>query len=114
MSTPKNIDRERKTEPVWYLYMIRCSNGALYTGVATDVKRRFAEHQDDPRKGAKYLRGKGPLELVFKARVGEKRLAMRLEYRVKRLSKVQKEQIVKNRRNFGEIKRAVKIPNKLE
>ena len=49
--------------PGWYLYMVRCRDGNLYTGIATDVARRFADHQAN--KGAKYLRGKGRLEAGF-------------------------------------------------
>ncbi|MBT8330889.1 MAG: GIY-YIG nuclease family protein, partial [Deltaproteobacteria bacterium] len=48
----------------WYVYMLRCCDGSLYTGIATDVERRFAEHQSN--SGAKYLRGRGPLALVLK------------------------------------------------
>lgn len=79
---------------MWYLYIIRCQNGSLYTGVTIDVNRRFAEHCAQGRKCARYLRGKGPLELAFVQLVGDKREAYRLEYKVKQLSKVQKEQFI--------------------
>ena len=78
--------------PGWYLYMVRCRGGNLYTGIATDVERRFAEHQAD--KGAKYLRGKGRLKLVFKKRIGTHSLALKIELRVKRLPKDKKERLV--------------------
>ena len=45
----------------WYLYVIRCRDGSLYTGISTDVERRFADHQAD--NGAKYLRGRGPIDV---------------------------------------------------
>ena len=76
----------------WYLHIIRCRHGSLYTGIATDVKRRFAEHQAN--KGSKYLRGRGPLELVFKKQVGKRELALKIERLVKKLSRVKKEKIV--------------------
>ena len=76
----------------WYLYIIRCRHGSLYTGIATDVERRFAEHQEN--KGSKYLRGRGPLELVFKKQVGKRELALKIERLVKKLSRVKKEKIV--------------------
>ena len=76
----------------WYLYIIRCRHGSLYTGIATDVERRFAEHQAN--KGSKYLRGRGPLELVFKKQVGKRELALKIERLVKKLSRVKKEKIV--------------------
>ncbi len=76
----------------WSLYLVRCGDGSLYTGIATDVARRFAEHQSG--KGARYLRGRGPLELVYRHPVGNRSEALQLEHRVKRLSKQQKEHLV--------------------
>jgi putative endonuclease len=72
--------------------MVRCRGGNLYTGIATDVERRFAEHQAN--KGAKYLRGKGRLKLVFKKRIGTHSLALKIERRVKSLPKHKKERLV--------------------
>lgn len=76
----------------WFLYLIRTADNRLYTGITTDVERRFGQHQSG--KGAKALRGKGALELVFFAPVGEKSLALRLEYQIKQLTKRQKERLV--------------------
>lgn len=80
----------------WQLYVVRCADGSLYTGIATNVTRRFAAHQAG--KGAKYLRGRGPLELVFHTAAGDRVAALRLEHRVKRLSKSEKERLVAGRR----------------
>ena len=77
----------------WYVYMLRCRHGTLYTGIATDVERRFAEHQNNG--GAKYLRGRGPLKLVFKHPVGKRSRALKVERNIKRLSKEKKEDLVK-------------------
>ncbi|MTC61338.1 GIY-YIG nuclease family protein [Providencia rustigianii] len=76
----------------WYLYLIRQSNNALYCGISTDVQRRFLEHGQG--KGAKSLKGKGPLELVFHCLVGTRSEASKLEYRVKQLNKKTKERLV--------------------
>lgn len=76
----------------WYLYIIRCRDGSLYTGITTDVERRFAEHRAN--KGAKYLRGRGPLKLVFKKQIGKKEMALKIERLIKKLPKLQKEKIV--------------------
>ncbi|HIC7645074.1 TPA: GIY-YIG nuclease family protein [Serratia liquefaciens] len=76
----------------WYLYMLRLPNGMLYTGITTDVERRLAQHQAG--KGAKALRGKGELVLAFHCLAGDRSKALRLEYRVKQLSKTQKERLV--------------------
>jgi putative endonuclease len=70
--------------------MLRCGDGSLYTGIATDVVRRITEHETGG-KGAKYLRGRGPLELIYERQVGDRSLAARVEYRVKRLPKECKE-----------------------
>lgn len=78
------------------LYIVRCADGTLYTGIATDVRRRVAEHQSGAR-GAKFLRGKEPLEIVFSEAVGDRAQASRLEYRVKRLSRQRKLDLIAGR-----------------
>ncbi|MEX2257658.1 MAG: GIY-YIG nuclease family protein [Woeseia sp.] len=75
------------------LYLVRCRDGTLYTGIATDVQRRISEHGGHGR-GAKYLRGRGPLELVFECAVGDRSLASRVERLVKQLPRLQKERLV--------------------
>ncbi|HBW8540979.1 TPA: GIY-YIG nuclease family protein [Klebsiella pneumoniae] len=76
----------------WFLYLIRTADNRLYTGITTDVPRRFRQHQAG--KGAKALRDKGDLQLAFSHEVGEHSLALRLEYRVKQLTKREKERLV--------------------
>jgi putative endonuclease len=77
---------------IWHLYLVRCADGTLYTGISTDVARRFAAHQRN--RGARRLRGRGPLQLVYSQAVGNRSDALRLEYRVKRLDRVAKERLV--------------------
>ncbi|GLP95931.1 GIY-YIG nuclease family protein [Paraferrimonas sedimenticola] len=84
------------------LYLIQTKDGALYTGITTDVARRFGEHQDSP-KGAKALRGRGPLTLVFNQSVGDRSRASRLEHKVKRLSKPQKLALIDRRLELSEL-----------
>ena len=79
------------------LYIVRCADGKLYTGIATDVAKRLAEHESGSR-GAKYLRGKGPLEIVFSKTVGDRARASQIEYRVKQLSRVEKLDLIEGRR----------------
>ena len=79
-------------KPEWYLYLIRCADGSLYTGISTDVERRLNEHRNN--RGARRLRGQGPLELVFSQGVGDRANAQRIEYRVKRLRREQKEALI--------------------
>lgn len=80
----------------WSIYLIRCADGSLYTGISTDVPRRFAEHESGSRRCAKYLRGRGPLSLVYTQEIGGGRsYASQLEYAVKRLEKGAKEALVR-------------------
>lgn len=81
--------------------MVRCRNGSLYTGIATDVERRVDEHGGN--SGAKYLRGRGPLTLVFKHRVGQKSRALKIERNIKRLPKHKKEALVKTGRGLDAV-----------
>lgn len=75
------------------LYIVRCADGSLYTGIATDVGRRIREHEDGSR-GAKYLRGKGPLRLEFEQRLGDRSVASRVEFGIKRLDRARKEELI--------------------
>ena len=75
------------------LYILRCADGSLYTGIALDVARRIQEHESGPR-GAKYLRGRTPLALVFQAEVGARGAASRIERVVKALSRIEKERLI--------------------
>ena len=78
---------------MWFLYLVRCNDGSLYTGISTDVQRRFTDHQQN--RGARRLRGRGPLQLVYSEAVGDRSRALRLEHRVKRLSRAEKERLVR-------------------
>jgi putative endonuclease len=91
----------------WFLYLIRCRNGRLYTGITTDVERRFEEHESGDKKGSKYLRGKAPLKLVMKKRVGDRSMALKVEARVKKLPKTKKELLVDGKIKIREIKREI-------
>ena len=87
--------------PDWYLYLIRCRDGALYTGITVDVARRFAEHQKGT--GAKYLRGRGPLELVFQKNIGSRSLAAAVEIKIKQLPKEHKEALIRTPTQISKI-----------
>ena len=85
----------------WYLYLIRVKNGSLYTGIAMDVERRFSEHVVGGKKGAKYLRGRGPLKLVFRQKVGSRSQALKTEAVVKKMPRAQKENLIRGQYPFG-------------
>ena len=81
------------TEKIWYLYMLRCGDGSLYTGITTNVPRRFRAHSQG--MGAKYTRGRGPLELVYQERCGTHSQALRRELEVKSLRRAEKQALWK-------------------
>ena len=84
------------------LYILECADGSLYTGIARDVSARLEQHSRGPR-GAKYLRGRGPLKLVFSAAVGDRSLAQRCEYRVKRLRRSRKLALIEGAARLDEL-----------
>ena len=75
-------------ESQWYLYVLRCGDGTLYTGITTDVEKRFAAHQEG--KGAKYTRGRGPLEILYREACASHSEALKREYAFKQLPREQK------------------------
>lgn len=89
---------------VWFVYLARCADGTLYTGIARDVAARIAAH--DAGKGARYTRGRGPLELCAVRRCTSKGDALRLELAVKRLARADKERLT-DRRRLGAFARRV-------
>ena len=80
----------------WFLYIVECADGRLYTGITTDVERRFAEHCSAGPKAAKALRGKGPLKLVFQQPMEDRSCASRAESAVKKLSRADKKLLIRN------------------
>lgn len=81
------------SEKTWKLYILRCGDGSLYTGITTDVESRFAQH--NAGKGAKYTRGRGPLELVYSEECGTHSDALKRELAVKALPRVDKLRLFK-------------------
>ena len=77
---------------IWSVYLLRCGDGTLYCGIALDVEARLRQHQGG--RGAKYTRGRGPLELVFQEACGSKAGALRREREVKRLRRAAKEALI--------------------
>jgi putative endonuclease len=73
---------------VWYLYLIECTNGALYAGITTDVDARYAKHASG--KGAKYTRANPPLRLIGSTEFQDRSSASKAEYKIKNLPRAQK------------------------
>lgn len=78
----------------WYVYILRCGDGTLYTGSTDNVEKRLAAHRAG--KGAKYTRGRGPLELVYTQQLPDKSAALRREYEIKQLSRQEKLKLTDN------------------
>ncbi|MEO1341253.1 MAG: GIY-YIG nuclease family protein [Cyanobacteria bacterium J06635_13] len=78
---------------MWSIYMIRCGDRSLYTGISNNVPKRFSVHQSGSSKAAKYTRTRHPLKLVFTAEIGTKSAASQVEYRIKQLPKRTKERL---------------------
>lgn len=87
----------------YYIYLLRCEGNTIYTGITTDVKRRFAEHCDDKVKGAKYTKSHRPIKIEAAWKVGTKAEALKLEYRIKRLKKSEKERLISEKKDKIEI-----------
>lgn len=78
----------------WYVYIVRCADETLYTGVATDPVRRVNEHNQDDRLGARYTRARRPVQLVYSEVCTGRSQAQQREYAIRKLSRVQKEALV--------------------
>lgn len=79
-------------ESVWYLYILRCKDDTLYTGITTQVDKRLEAHRSG--HGAKYTRGRGPLELVYQEVCASHSAALKRELAVKALSREEKETLI--------------------
>lgn len=72
----------------WHLYILRCGDGSLYTGITTDVEKRLEAHRRG--RGAKYTRGRTPLELVYREECGSHSDALKREWQLKQLTREEK------------------------
>jgi putative endonuclease len=80
----------------WFVYMVRCSDKSLYTGISTDVKRRVNEH-NNAKQAASYTRSRRPVTLVYQEKCEDRSDASKREYELKNLKKSEKEGMLKNR-----------------
>jgi putative endonuclease len=74
------------------VYIIKCADGTYYTGYTTDLDKRLSQHNEG--KGAKYTRGRSPVELVHKEEFKTRRAAMKREYEIKQLTREEKERVI--------------------
>jgi len=78
----------------WWVYLVRCADGSLYTGITRDLERRVLEHNEGGRAGARYTRGRRPVRLVYSEPAVSQAEAARREAEIKALSRLRKEQLV--------------------
>jgi len=78
----------------WKVYMLRCADNSLYTGITTDVERRLDEHNTDNKKGARYTRVRRPVKLVYQENCENRSEASSREYQLKKLSRHEKLKLV--------------------
>lgn len=79
----------------WFVYMLRCADNSLYTGITTDPQRREQEHNSSKGSAAKYTRARQPVVMVYQEAVSDRSFALRREIELKKLPKKQKEALVK-------------------
>jgi len=87
----------------WSVYIVRCRDRSLYTGISTDVQRRFGEHISGGRTAAKYTKSFSSIELAYEIPIGNRSLAAKIEYRIKHLSRQKKEFIISRRLSRNEL-----------
>lgn len=87
-------------EAQWYLYILRCNDNTLYTGITTDVEKRLEAHRSG--RGAKYTRGRAPLELVYRESCGSHSDALKRELQIKALSRSEKLRLLDTEKNLSE------------
>lgn len=84
---------------MWYVYIVECSDGTLYTGITTDLERRQEEH-NSTALGARYTRGRRPVQLRYACSFADKQQASKEEWRIKKLSKSEKRALFRNPRQI--------------
>lgn len=78
----------------WTVYILRCSDDSLYTGITTQVARRLKEHNSDDKKGARYTRARRPVTVVYREHCDDRAAASRREFELKKLPRTQKLKLI--------------------
>ena len=85
----------------WTVYILKCGDGTYYTGITKDLDKRIEEHRSG--KGAKYLRGRGPLEIIFSRNADSHGLALKYEIKIKKLSRPKKTNLISDPSIFNKL-----------
>ncbi|MBT4277153.1 GIY-YIG nuclease family protein [Candidatus Falkowbacteria bacterium] len=78
----------------YFVYILKCSDNTLYTGITTNIKRRVNEHNNDDNLGSKYTRARRPVKLVYSTKFHDRSSASKEELRIKQLSRKEKEKLI--------------------
>ena len=92
MSNAKNSDDESLESPMWFVYILRCGDGSLYTGITTDLQRRCTQHNTG--KASRYTRSRLPVEIVYNETIATRSLALKRELAIKAISRQKKELLI--------------------
>ena len=82
-----------KENDIWQVYMVRCKDGTLYTGITNDLAKRIKAH-NSAKDGARYTRSRRPVKLVYSEEAGSKSTAAKLEYKIKKMTRVKKMELI--------------------
>jgi putative endonuclease len=91
--SPADCDHNTETRPPWQVYLLRCRDGTLYTGITTDLSRRLHEH-NSARGGARYTRARQPVVLVYWEPASSRATATRRERIIRKLAVAEKERLI--------------------
>jgi putative endonuclease len=86
---------------MWFVYIVRCADRSLYTGITTDANRRVEQHNCG--RGARYTRARCPVRLVYLESAGDRGAALRREHEIKRMSPGEKRRLVRLARSGGDV-----------
>jgi len=92
-----------KENDIWQVYMVRCKDGTLYTGITNDLAKRIKAH-NSAKDGARYTRSRRPVKLVYSEEAGSKSAAAKLEYKIKKMTRAKKKERVRAKGSGHKVK----------
>ena len=89
----------KNNKPIWIVYILRCADGSLYTGITNDLEGRLQKHNNG--SGAKYTRSRLPVSMIYSETVTDKSQALKREYALKQLKREEKERLIAEEKGLG-------------
>ena len=81
-------------DPTWFVYILRCADDSLYTGISNDIEKRLKQHNGEEKNGAKYTRGRRPVSLAWQESCDDRSSALKREAEIKKLSRIEKDRLL--------------------